>query len=216
MVGGIIGARAVYVTTYWQEEFADQPFSEIFMIQHGGLVYYGGLIGAAIAGIIYVRWKKLPLWKIADVLAPSIALGNVFGRIGCLLNGCCYGRACRSAVGHPLSQQSAAWQQHFQGLVGATSVAAGASDGNLRRAAEFRALSFSRLAVPAQKIRRPGFRHLSLWLRRHPLVRGIFPRRLSARPLPLRPDAGATGQHPHFYRRPRARGHALAPRAKRG
>ena len=47
-----------------------------------------------IAGIIYVRWKKLPLWKTADVLAPSIALGNVFGRIGCLLNGCCYGRAC--------------------------------------------------------------------------------------------------------------------------
>jgi len=36
----------------------------------------------------------LPLWKTADVLAPSIALGNVFGRIGCLLNGCCYGRAC--------------------------------------------------------------------------------------------------------------------------
>jgi phosphatidylglycerol:prolipoprotein diacylglycerol transferase len=63
-------------------------------IQHGGLVYYGGLIGATIAGVIYIRWKKLPLWKTADVLAPSIALGNVFGRIGCLLNGCCYGRAC--------------------------------------------------------------------------------------------------------------------------
>ena len=94
MVGGIVGARFAYVTTYWREEFADQPLSEIFMIQHGGLVYYGGLIGATIAGIIYVRWKKLPLWKITDILAPSIALGNVFGRIGCLLNGCCYGRAC--------------------------------------------------------------------------------------------------------------------------
>ena len=94
MVGGILGARAVYVATYWREEFADQPLSEIFMIQHGGLVYYGGLIGAMIGGMIYIRWKKLPLWKIADVLAPSCALGNVFGRIGCLLNGCCYGRAC--------------------------------------------------------------------------------------------------------------------------
>jgi phosphatidylglycerol:prolipoprotein diacylglycerol transferase len=92
MVGGILGARAVYVMTYWREEFADQPFSEIFMIQHGGLVYYGGFIGATIAGMIYVRWKKLPLWKTADVLAPSIALGSVFGRTGCLLNGCCYGR----------------------------------------------------------------------------------------------------------------------------
>ena len=94
MSGGIIGARIAYVTTYWKQEFADQPFREFFMIQHGGLVYYGGLIGAALAGIIYLAWKKLPVWKIADILAPSIALGSVFGRIGCLLNGCCYGRAC--------------------------------------------------------------------------------------------------------------------------
>lgn len=92
MVGAILGARFVYVTTYWKEEFAGQPWTEIFMIQHGGLVYYGGLIGAIVAGAIYIFWKKLPLWKTADVLAPSIALGSVFGRAGCLLNGCCYGR----------------------------------------------------------------------------------------------------------------------------
>ncbi len=94
MAGSIVGARFVYVTTYWKQQFADQPFSEVFMIQHGGLVYYGGLIGAAVASIGYLRWKKLPVWKIADILAPSIALGSVFGRIGCLLNGCCYGYAC--------------------------------------------------------------------------------------------------------------------------
>jgi phosphatidylglycerol---prolipoprotein diacylglyceryl transferase len=94
MAGSIIGARLVYVTTYWNQEFANQPFSELFMVQHGGLVYYGGLIGATIAGIGYLAWKRLPVWKIADILAPSIALGSVFGRIGCLLNGCCYGRPC--------------------------------------------------------------------------------------------------------------------------
>ena len=94
LFGSIIGARIVYVTTYWKQEFADQPLSEIFMIQHGGLVYYGGLIGATLAGLIYLSWKKLPIWKIADILAPSVALGSVFGRIGCLMNGCCYGRAC--------------------------------------------------------------------------------------------------------------------------
>ncbi|MES1180882.1 MAG: prolipoprotein diacylglyceryl transferase [Verrucomicrobiota bacterium] len=94
MLGSIVGARIVYVTTYWKQEFANGPFSEVFMIQHGGLVYYGGLIGAAITGLGYLAWKKLPAWKIADILAPSIALGSVFGRIGCLLNGCCYGRAC--------------------------------------------------------------------------------------------------------------------------
>ena len=94
MLGSIVGARFVYVTTYWKTNFAGQPFAEVFMIQHGGLVYYGGLIGATVAGIIYFRWKKLPLWKMTDVFAPSVALGSVFGRIGCLLNGCCYGRAC--------------------------------------------------------------------------------------------------------------------------
>ncbi len=94
MVGAILGARVVYVTTYWKQEFADQPFVEVFMIQHGGLVYYGGLIGAVLAGVIAIQRLKLPLWKTADIFAPSIALGSVFGRLGCLLNGCCYGRAC--------------------------------------------------------------------------------------------------------------------------
>ena len=94
LAGSILGARFVYVTTYWRDEFANQPLAEIFKIWHGGLVYYGGFIGAIFAALIYIRWKKLPVWKTADVLAPSIALGNVFGRIGCLLNGCCYGRAC--------------------------------------------------------------------------------------------------------------------------
>jgi len=94
MLGGILGARFVYVTTYWKTEFAGGPFSEVFMVQHGGLVYYGGLIGSTLAAVIYILWEKLPLWKILDIFAPSIALGSVFGRIGCLLNGCCYGRAC--------------------------------------------------------------------------------------------------------------------------
>jgi len=119
MAGAIVGARAVYVATYWQAEFAEQPWTEIFMVQHGGLVFYGGLIGAVFAAGLYVRWKRLPLWKVADVLAPSIALGSIFGRVGCLLNGCCYGRVCslRWAIRFP--NQSAAWLQQFQqGLVG--------------------------------------------------------------------------------------------------
>lgn len=94
IVGGLLGARVLYVVSYWKESFADQPWWEVFMIQHGGLVFYGGLIGAILAAVGYVRWKKLPLMKVADAMAPSIALGHVFGRIGCLMNGCCYGSAC--------------------------------------------------------------------------------------------------------------------------
>jgi phosphatidylglycerol:prolipoprotein diacylglycerol transferase len=92
LLGGIGGARALYVISYWREEFADKPWTEIFMVQHGGLVFYGGLIGATIAAVIFVRNKGLPLWKVADALAPSISLGSVFGRLGCFMNGCCYGR----------------------------------------------------------------------------------------------------------------------------
>jgi phosphatidylglycerol:prolipoprotein diacylglycerol transferase len=114
MVGGILGARIVYVTTYWKEEFAGQPLSEIFMIQHGGLVYYGGLIGAITAGAIYIRWKKMPFWKTADVLAPSVALGSFFGRAGCLLNGCCYGRPTSLPWAIQFPNGSYAWSQQFQ------------------------------------------------------------------------------------------------------
>jgi phosphatidylglycerol:prolipoprotein diacylglycerol transferase len=94
IVGTIVGARILYVITFWRDQFADAPFWEVFMVQKGGLVFYGGLIGASLAVVIYARLKKLPLWKLSDIVAPSIALGYVFGRIGCLMNGCCYGREC--------------------------------------------------------------------------------------------------------------------------
>jgi phosphatidylglycerol:prolipoprotein diacylglycerol transferase len=94
IVAGVVGARALYVITYWRESFAGQPWWEVFMIHHGGLVFYGGLIAAVLSAVVYVKWKKLPPMKVGDALAPSIALGHVFGRLGCFLNGCCYGSAC--------------------------------------------------------------------------------------------------------------------------
>jgi phosphatidylglycerol---prolipoprotein diacylglyceryl transferase len=108
ILGTLIGARALYVVSYWHESFEGRPIGEIFAVWNGGIVYYGGLIGATLACVIYLRRKRLPLWKVADVLAPSVALGSVFGRMGCLLNGCCYGRACglpwaiRFPPGNPL------------------------------------------------------------------------------------------------------------------
>jgi phosphatidylglycerol:prolipoprotein diacylglycerol transferase len=91
IVSSLVGARALYVISYWQESFASAPWTEVFMIRHGGLVFYGGLIAACLTTILYARLKRLPLWKLGDALAPSIALGYVPGRIGCLMNGCCYG-----------------------------------------------------------------------------------------------------------------------------
>ena len=94
ILGGVGGGRVLFVLTFWRDEFAGQAWWKVFAIWKGGLVFYGGLLGATLAGLLYVKLKKLPLWKMADILAPSIALGYAFGRIGCLMNGCCYGRSC--------------------------------------------------------------------------------------------------------------------------
>jgi phosphatidylglycerol:prolipoprotein diacylglycerol transferase len=91
LVGAIVGARIFHVVTYWETEFAQRPWWEVFAIWHGGLVFYGGLVGASLATALYTRKRNLPLWRFADALAPSIALGQAFGRIGCFLQGCCYG-----------------------------------------------------------------------------------------------------------------------------
>ncbi|MBI5388448.1 MAG: prolipoprotein diacylglyceryl transferase [Verrucomicrobia bacterium] len=92
ILGAMLGSRALFVATYWNEEFAGKPFLAVFNLRQGGLVFYGGLIGASLATVVFARLKQLPLWKLADAFAPSIALGAAFGRLGCLMNGCCFGR----------------------------------------------------------------------------------------------------------------------------
>jgi phosphatidylglycerol:prolipoprotein diacylglycerol transferase len=119
LLGAVVGARLLYVVSYWDRAFENPlfpraPWTEVFMVQRGGLVFYGGLIGASLACILYARLRKLPLWKLADVLAPSIALGYVFGRIGCLFNGCCYGRLCELPWALRYPNQSDIWRQHHE------------------------------------------------------------------------------------------------------
>src|SRR5262245_60041803 len=98
--------------------FPIAPWTEIFMVQRGRLVFYGGLVGASLACVLYARLKKIPLWKLADVLAPSIALGYVFGRFGCFLNGCCYGQVCHLPWAVRFPYESDAWKgQVAQGLI---------------------------------------------------------------------------------------------------
>ena len=95
ILAGMIGARAMHVVTYWEEQYADQPLSHLLDFRGGGLVFHGGFIGAALAVILYVRLHgKQPLWKIADAFAQSIPLGHALGRLGCLMTGCCFGTAC--------------------------------------------------------------------------------------------------------------------------
>jgi phosphatidylglycerol:prolipoprotein diacylglycerol transferase len=93
-VTGVIGARTFYVIQYWDEIRADRllnTLANIINVVGGGLVVYGSLMGAAVGFVYYARKVELPLLKLADLIAPSLALGLSLGRIGCLLNGCCFG-----------------------------------------------------------------------------------------------------------------------------
>ncbi len=89
LVSGIVGARLLYVLLNLPYYAAD-PI-EIFKLSKGGLVWYGGFLSALGAAVLYLRMAKLDFWSVMDLVTPYFALGQAFGRIGCLLNGCCYG-----------------------------------------------------------------------------------------------------------------------------
>lgn len=115
VVSGVIGGRIFYVLTNLGD-YLRNPL-EIIMLQHGGLSWFGGLMLGSIAGVIYVKNKKLPLLKILDLLAPFVALGQAIGRIGCLLNGCCFGKASGFGLYFPAHQQILVPTQLYSSLI---------------------------------------------------------------------------------------------------
>jgi len=89
LISAILGARALYIVVEYRY-FLANPL-EIFMFWKGGLVFYGGFLASVIFAWYYIRKHQLPLWPLADVLAPALALGQAIGRWGCYFAGCCYG-----------------------------------------------------------------------------------------------------------------------------
>ncbi|MCL5960476.1 MAG: prolipoprotein diacylglyceryl transferase, partial [Chloroflexi bacterium] len=91
VIAGIVGARLLHVIDKLDYYLANP--GSIIAIQGGGLAIYGAILGGAMAGIIYVRRRRLPLGKMTDAIAPALILGQAIGRIGCTING--------DAVGSP-------------------------------------------------------------------------------------------------------------------
>jgi phosphatidylglycerol:prolipoprotein diacylglycerol transferase len=90
-VGGIIGARLVYMRWGGKEPV---PIEQFFRIWEGGLVFYGSAVGGVVGSIAYlfvIRKHHLNTRQLADIVAPTVAWGLMLGRVGCLLNGCCFG-----------------------------------------------------------------------------------------------------------------------------
>ncbi|HOW59902.1 MAG TPA: prolipoprotein diacylglyceryl transferase [Candidatus Omnitrophota bacterium] len=92
LIWGFAGARLFYVAQdfpfYWREPF------KIFAVWEGGLIFYGGAIFSIFGFWLTVRKKSLPFWRSMDFIIPYGVLVHAFGRIGCFMNGCCYGKVC--------------------------------------------------------------------------------------------------------------------------
>ncbi|MEO0072429.1 MAG: prolipoprotein diacylglyceryl transferase [candidate division WOR-3 bacterium] len=89
----IVGARLLYVAFHW-DEFQNDLIGIIAFWRGGlgGLMFFGGFVLALLSGILYVKKEKLPLAQMLDAVTPAIVLGEGFTRIGCFLNGCCFGK----------------------------------------------------------------------------------------------------------------------------
>jgi phosphatidylglycerol:prolipoprotein diacylglycerol transferase len=109
-LSGMIGARLVYCYEYWGREI--NGLWDVVQYWKGGIVFYGGIIGGTIAFFSYRRLRPFPLLPYMDVIAPSIAVGTLFGRIGCFLNGCCYGDVCRFPWAVAFPAPSPPWSHH--------------------------------------------------------------------------------------------------------
>jgi len=98
VIGGIIGARALYVLEHFGD-FQDDP-AEVFAIQTGGISIYGALFGGTLGAVAYAAWRRLPRWgAMADAAAIGAILGMAVGRVGCLINGDIFGRATDWSIG---------------------------------------------------------------------------------------------------------------------
>ncbi len=96
-VSGVVGARLFFVAQHFEDY--REHFWKLFSIQEGGLVWYGGFLTAAFLGLVYASARKWPLLPLCDFFAPLLALAHGIGRLGCFLNGCCFGKVTDSALG---------------------------------------------------------------------------------------------------------------------
>lgn len=94
LLSAIIGSRLFFILINL-DHYVKNP-ADIFKIWEGGLVFYGGVLLAVPTAVWYVKKNGMGIWNTADIFAPSIAIGHVFGRLGCLAAGCCYGKTSLS------------------------------------------------------------------------------------------------------------------------
>ncbi|MEW4454752.1 prolipoprotein diacylglyceryl transferase family protein [Bremerella sp. JC817] len=118
IVCGVIGARVFFVIQYWDNFYRPGDWratlGEIFKVTEGGIVVYGSLIGAAVSFAVFCYRKQIPPLALADLIAPSLMIGMFFGRLGCFMNGCCYGGLCTLPTAVQFPPDSPPFQRHME------------------------------------------------------------------------------------------------------
>jgi phosphatidylglycerol:prolipoprotein diacylglycerol transferase len=122
VISSLIGARLFFVAL--NLSFYKNNLIDVFKIWEGGLVFYGGFIFAFVSAVFFLKKNRLNVWKVADIFSAPLALGIAIGRIGCFLNGCCYGKVSqRFGVCFPAKDNPPAFaQQVFEGIIPQTAV----------------------------------------------------------------------------------------------
>ncbi len=123
LIGGVVGSRAMYVVHYWDQYAHRGSLTQVILgiidVRKGGLEVYGGFITVVALVLIYLWATKRSIRWYLDIVAPSAALGMCLGRVGCFLNGCCWGVttdvpwAVRFPSGSPAAVQQ--WMDHVPG-----------------------------------------------------------------------------------------------------
>jgi len=114
MLCGVVGSRLLYIFQNLSD-FIERP-GAVLRVWEGGLAFHGGVAGGALGVIWFLRKNKLPVIKTGDLLMPCLLMGLAWGRIGCFMNGCCYGTLCNLPWGVTFPENSPAhlWHQHLE------------------------------------------------------------------------------------------------------
>jgi phosphatidylglycerol:prolipoprotein diacylglycerol transferase len=121
LVAALVGSRVYYILLHLDDYFGPGRFladtaigriPRILVIWEGGLVFYGGFIGAVLAALLYMRSARMPFLAHADTMIPQVALGHFLGRLGCFAAGCCWGHVMETphAWGASFPPESLAYQ----------------------------------------------------------------------------------------------------------
>ncbi|AKQ69718.1 Prolipoprotein diacylglyceryl transferase [Myxococcus hansupus] len=118
LLGGIGGSRLLFVLVNWRDYAQD--WSQVLSLG-GGLVFYGGLIGAAVAAFVFARMHQIDFWRLADVCIPTVSLGQCLGRLGCFGAGCCWGDVAPAHAATAVHFPGSGIAQDLLGRLGNTS-----------------------------------------------------------------------------------------------